>query len=103
MPRTWSRLHEHLGVPPSPVTFGMVRQCVDDKLGEADDLDWKESLPDGRNPGAEAEFAKDVAAFANTRGGLIIYGVTDQVDFRGIDLQHAPAASRGRYDFRAGT
>jgi len=45
MPRTWSRLHEHLGAPPGPVTFEMVRQSVDDKLGEADDLDWKESHP----------------------------------------------------------
>jgi hypothetical protein len=83
MPRTWSRLHEYLGAPPGPVTFEMVRQSVDDKLGEADGLDWKESLPDGRNPGREAGFAKDVAAMANTRGGLIIYGVTDQVEFRG--------------------
>ncbi len=29
--------------------------------------------PNEQNPGVEAEFAKDVAAFASTRGGLIVY------------------------------
>jgi len=57
---------------------------VDDRLAEADDLDWKELLPNGQNPHQDAEFAKDVAAMANTRGGLIIFGVTDQVEFTGI-------------------
>jgi hypothetical protein len=75
MPRTWSRLHEYLGAPPGPVTFEMVRQSVDDKLGEADGLDWRESLPDGRNPGTEAGFAKDVAAVAD----LLIRGFGVQV------------------------
>ncbi len=84
MPRTWSRLHEHLGCPPGPITFAIVRRCVDDRLAEADDLDWKELLPNGQNPHQDAEFAKDVAAMANTRGGLIIFGVTDQVEFTGI-------------------
>jgi hypothetical protein len=51
------------------VEFAMVRQCADDGLAEADDLDWKEFLPDGRDPQAAAEFAKDVAAMANIRGG----------------------------------
>lgn len=84
MPRTWSRLHEHLGCPPGPVTFAMVRRCADQGLAEADDLDWKESLPNGHNPHTDAEFSKDVAAMANTRGGFIIFGVTDQVEFTGI-------------------
>jgi hypothetical protein len=41
MPRAWSRLHEHLGRPPGPITFDMVRRCLEGKLAEADDLDWK--------------------------------------------------------------
>jgi hypothetical protein len=85
MPHTWSRLHEHLGRPPGPIDFAMVRQCVDDQLAEADDLDWKQDLPNTRDPQTPAEFAKDVAAMANTRGGLIVYGVTDEpVTFKGI-------------------
>jgi Schlafen, AlbA_2 len=85
MPHMWSRLHEHLGCSPGPIDFAMVRQCVADGLAEADDLDWKEDLPNQQSPRAPAEFAKDVAAMANTRGGLVIYGVTDRpVTIKGI-------------------
>jgi len=87
MPHTWSRIHEYLGRPPGPLEFAMVRKCADDSLAEADDLDWKEFVPKGHDPQAAAEFAKDVAAMANTRGGLIIFGVSDRpVAFKGIRL-----------------
>jgi hypothetical protein len=90
MPHTWSRIHEYLGRPPGPLEFAMVRKCADDGLAEADDLDWKEFLPKGHDPRAAAEFAKDVAAMANTRGGLIIFGVSDRpVAFKGIRLVDA--------------
>src|SRR5690349_384284 len=90
MPHSWSRLHEHLGSAPGPIDFTMVRRCIDDQLAEADDLDWKEDLPNTRDPQTPAEFAKDVAAMANTRGGLIIYGVTDKpVTFKGIQETEA--------------
>jgi hypothetical protein len=32
------------------VEFAMVRQSADDGLAEADDLDWKEFLPNGHDP-----------------------------------------------------
>lgn len=90
MPHIWTRLHEHLGCPPGPVNFAMIRQCVAHQLGEADDLDWKEYLPNERDPRASSEFAKDVAAMANTRGGLIIYGVADKpVTWKGIRKEDA--------------
>lgn len=48
---------------------------------EAEDLDWKEDLawqkkelPPDKKDEKKDEFAKDVAAMANTRGGLIIFG-----------------------------
>ncbi|MFF4590504.1 helix-turn-helix domain-containing protein [Streptomyces sp. NPDC001388] len=78
MPRSWTRLHEHLGVPPGPLTFDMVKKAAEDHLAESDDLDWKEQLPQPPRDGRFNELAKDVAAMANTRGGLLIYGVTDQ-------------------------
>ncbi|WP_326756856.1 ATP-binding protein [Streptomyces hirsutus] len=78
MARSWTRLHEHLGAPPGPLTFDMVKQAAEANLAESDDLDWKEQLPQPPRDGRFNELAKDVAAMANTRGGLLIYGVTDQ-------------------------
>ncbi|MFK4799324.1 helix-turn-helix domain-containing protein [Streptomyces sp. MPA0124] len=87
MPRSWTRLHAYLGHPPGPVTYEMVAEAVQRKLGESDDLDWKEALPPASPvPGQWNEFAKDVAAMANTRGGLLVYGVSDTIDMVGIDL-----------------
>lgn len=53
---------------------------------ESDDLDWKGVLPKSGADGEHQkdEFAKDVAAMANSGGGLIVYGV--------IELQGAGTA-----------
>jgi hypothetical protein len=56
----------------------MVRQAAADNLEESDDLDWKEMLPQPPRDGRWNELAKDVAAMANTRGGLLIFGVQDK-------------------------
>ncbi|MFP8963234.1 RNA-binding domain-containing protein [Streptomyces nanhaiensis] len=86
MARSWTRLHEHLGHPPGPLTFDMVRQAAADNLQESDDLDWKERLPQPPRDGRWNEFAKDIAAMANTRGGLLIFGVKDKTtELVGID------------------
>jgi hypothetical protein len=76
MPIMWSRIHAELGVSPTLLTHDMVVRAVEAGLAEGDDLDWKQALP----PEVEKkrlEFAKDVAAMANTRGGLIVYGVRE--------------------------
>ncbi|MFS0717117.1 AlbA family DNA-binding domain-containing protein [Arthrobacter phoenicis] len=47
-------------------------------MTERADLDWKQCLPmDGKKPDWKQEFAKDVAAMANTGGGTIVFGVTE--------------------------
>ncbi|MCX4538976.1 ATP-binding protein (plasmid) [Streptomyces sp. NBC_00841] len=86
MARSWTRLHEHLGAAPGPLSFDMVRQAAADNLAESDDLDWKEKLPQPPRDGRWNELAKDVAAMANTRGGLLIFGVRDKTtELVGID------------------
>ncbi|MEU4200821.1 ATP-binding protein [Streptomyces sp. NPDC026294] len=75
---SWTRLHAHLDVPPGPIDFGMIRRATDDGLTEAEGLDWKEHLPQPPRTDMWCEFAKDVAAMANTAGGLLVYGVRDQ-------------------------
>ncbi len=63
----------------------MVRQAVNMGVEETDDLDWKQKLPQQPHGGRWNEFAKDVAAMANTRGGLLVYGVSDDIELVGID------------------
>ena len=73
----WSSIHEQLGETPRELDFALLRAAVDAKLTETESLDWKKSLPaKGEEPARE--FAKDVAAMANTRGGLIVYGVEEE-------------------------
>ena len=73
----WSSIHEQLGVTPRDLDYAMVQEAVSQHLQETEGLDWKRSDPTN---GAEAldEVAKDVAAMANTRGGLVVYGVAEE-------------------------
>ena len=84
MPIMWSRIHVELGVSPTPLTFDMVKRAVAQRVRENEDLDWKQELAWNKGQPApiraekKLEFAKDVAAMANTRGGLIVFGVRDE-------------------------
>lgn len=63
-----------LGRPAGPLTSEMIDDAVAAGTQETHDLDWKRSLP--AKPG-ESDFPKDVAAMANSGGGMIVYGVTE--------------------------
>jgi hypothetical protein len=77
VPVLWSRVHAQLGEAPTELTFAMLEAAVGQGVAEAEDLDWKARLP-GREDGELDEFAKDMAAMANTSGGLIVYGVGEE-------------------------
>jgi hypothetical protein len=84
MPITWSRIHAELGLSPTPLTHDMVAQAITQRVRENEDLDWKKDLawkkkdlPPKVVEQKKWEFAKDVAAMANTRGGLIVFGVEE--------------------------
>lgn len=70
-------LHRALGLPPSELVFTMLHSAIERQVTEKGDIDWKERLPDSRNPNAPEEFAKDVAAMVNGGGGMIVYGVAE--------------------------
>lgn len=69
-------LHRALGANPGILTSEMVDQAVERSVMETDDLDWKSELPPERGLN-QTDFPKDVAAMANTGGGVIVYGVAE--------------------------
>lgn len=70
-------LHRALGLQPCDLTFAMLHSAIEQQVTEKGDLDWKERLPDSRNPKGSEEFARDVAAMVNGGGGMIVYGVAE--------------------------
>jgi Putative DNA-binding domain len=83
MPATtpgWAtRLADVLGAPPTEVTEEHLRTLVDNGVREDADLDFKET-PYGKSDSERREFAGDIAAMANDRGGLIVIGIRDEDD-----------------------
>lgn len=60
------------------VTEDDLLALVADGVPESVELDYKEMLPGP--PGERKEFAQDVAALANTRGGVLLYGITERAE-----------------------
>lgn len=73
---SFTALHRVLGVGPSPVTDELLSAAVTLGATESDDLDWKSELPPQKGL-PQTDFPKDVAAMANSGGGVIVFGVTE--------------------------
>jgi len=91
---TFTALHRALGVAPGPLTDELLDAAVEGGVEETSDLDWKSALPPARGL-PETDFPKDVAAMANSGGGLIIFGVresqkaaAERVDVGDLDENH---------------
>lgn len=72
----FTALHRMLGLAPGPITDQMIDDAVAQKLAETDDLDFKSALPATGGLNA-TDYPKDIAAMANSGGGVILYGVTE--------------------------
>lgn len=82
-----SPLHAALGQPGSDLTIELLREVCEQQVAETDQLDFKRDLPlnSGQSSREESrsrtlELAKDLAAMANGRGGVIVYGIRDEND-----------------------
>lgn len=73
---SFTELHRALGVAPGPVTDDLLDDAVAAGVVETDGLDWKAELPAAKGL-PQSDFPKDVAAMANSGGGMIIYGVRE--------------------------
>ncbi|MBN9177826.1 MAG: putative DNA binding domain-containing protein [Microbacterium sp.] len=91
---TFTALHRALGVAPGPLTDELLDAAVNGGVTEANDLDWKSELPPAKGL-PQTDFPKDVAAMANSGGGVIVFGVresqkaaTERVDVGEFDEAH---------------
>ena len=70
-------LHRNLGLAPSELTDELLNEAIAAGVTESDDLDWKSELPP-QSGLAQTDMPKDIAAMANSGGGMIVYGVTEK-------------------------
>lgn len=82
MPRT--PIHAILGETTGTLSFELIERACAEAVAERGDLDWKRQLPltaDKSDSKAmeyqQLELAKDIAAMANSGGGMIVYGVAE--------------------------
>lgn len=69
-------LHRYLGEQAGPLTEKMVDDAINRGVEEADDLDWKTKLPAHKDL-MRSDIVKDIAAMANSGGGMLVYGVDE--------------------------
>ena len=73
---SFTALHRALGVAPGPLTDELLDAAVAAGVTETNDLDWKSELPPAKGL-PQTDFPKDVAAMANSGGGVIVFGVRE--------------------------
>lgn len=70
-------IHRALGLPAGKFDRELVEAAIDSRVQESSDLDWKQTLYRTENPNWRDEAAKDIAAMANSGGGLIVFGIKE--------------------------
>ncbi|WP_422350820.1 helix-turn-helix domain-containing protein [Flagellimonas sp.] len=68
-------------------TLEKIVQYIDNQIEESNSLDYKAAGALANNDKKKNEISKDVSAFANSNGGVIIYGVKE---FDDSDKNHLP-------------
>lgn len=69
-------IHRALGEPASSeLSSELLDRAVMEAVPEGQELEWKSQLPEGQL--SASDFPKDLAALANSGGGLIVYGVLE--------------------------
>ncbi|MCH8878207.1 MAG: ATP-binding protein [Chloroflexi bacterium] len=64
-----------------------VQQYIDDEIEESLTLEYKAAGALGKSDGKKTEITKDVSSFANSSGGILIYGVKEYDE---PDKRHLP-------------
>lgn len=72
----FTSLHRWLGLTPQPLTIEFLDAAVEAALEEKADLDFKLDPPSA-GALAQSDLAKDLAAMANSGGGMLVFGIRD--------------------------
>lgn len=78
----WTPLHAALGETDAALELALFERACEAGITESTNLDWKRALPltteiERGKQGQELELAKDIAAMANSGGGMIVYGIVE--------------------------
>ncbi len=83
-------LHQALGELPGPLTIDLIKAACEGRVPEGSGLDFKLTPPPAKAL-KESDLPKDLAAMANTGGGMLIFGIRDKDSgadaFESIDPQ----------------
>ena len=75
---SFTPLHRALGrQPDEPLDSDMLDEAIREGVAESADLDWKKTIYSAKGI-TQGDFPKDVAAMANSGGGLIVCGVEEE-------------------------
>lgn len=101
----WTPLHALLGEVGNELSFEMIERAVAEGIEEQSNLDWKSALPltAADTPGRQAqgmELAKDIAAMANSGGGMIVYGVKEHDGMTSAAGKVQPVGPIGELELR---
>jgi len=70
------RIKEVLGAEPSKLTWQNLESLIANGIEETDEIEFKEAHYDNIN--GKQELAKDIAAFANSSGGILLIGIEEE-------------------------
>lgn len=96
---TWSRLHEVLGIEPRPLTYADIVRATEQQVREDSTLDWKAERRTDEH--AKEELAKDVAAMANSGGGVLVFGVAEVGQEKFPEIRDIALAEQGEQQIRS--
>jgi hypothetical protein len=70
-------LHQAIGAAPGPITSDMLDELIAQGIEESDDVDFKREIPPEKAL-AQSDVVKDIAGFANSGGGALVFGMTEE-------------------------
>lgn len=74
---TFTPLHQAIGAQPGQITSEMLDELIAQGVEEGDDLDFKKTPPEQKAL-AQSDLPKDIAAFANSGGGVLVFGMAEE-------------------------